>query len=57
MRAVSLGDFPSEITRDHAARRTFRKAGVNQAQEHLVLIAPEPIIQAAADLHGTSQAS
>jgi hypothetical protein len=47
MRAVSLGDFPSETTRDHAARAAFRGAGVNQAQEHLVLIASEPVIQAA----------
>lgn len=47
MRAVSLGDFPSEMSRDHAARAAFRRAGVNQTQEHLVLIASEPVIQAA----------
>jgi hypothetical protein len=49
IRAVSLGDFSSETTRDHAARAAFRQAGVNQAQEHLVLIASEPVIQAAVE--------
>jgi hypothetical protein len=49
MRAVSLGDFPSDTTRDHAARAAFRRAGVNQAQEHLVLVASEPVIQAAVE--------
>jgi hypothetical protein len=49
MRAVSLGDFSTETTRDHAARAAFRSAGVNQAQEHLVLIASEPVIQAAVE--------
>ena len=49
MRAVSLGDVSSETTRDHAARAAFRRAGVNQAQEHLVLIASEPVIQAAVE--------
>jgi hypothetical protein len=49
MRAVSLGDFPSETTRDHAARAAFRTAGVNQAQENLALIASEPVIKAAVE--------
>ncbi|MFI0366417.1 hypothetical protein ACH35V_00975 [Actinomadura sp. 1N219] len=49
MRAVSLGDFPPDTTRDLAARAAFRSAGVNQAQEHLVLIAPEQVVQAAVE--------
>ena len=49
MRAVSTGDFPPDTTRDHAARAAFRSAGVNQAQEHLVVVAPEPVIQAAVE--------
>ncbi|TDC83613.1 hypothetical protein [Actinomadura sp. 7K507] len=49
MRAVSLGDFPPETTRDLAARAAFREAGVNQAQEHLVLVASEQVIRAAGE--------
>jgi hypothetical protein len=49
IRAVSLGDFPPEATRDHAVRAAFRGAGVNQAQEHVVLIASEPVIRAAVE--------
>jgi hypothetical protein len=47
MRAVSLGEHSAEVSRDAAARAAFRTAGVTPAREHVVLIAPEPVIMAA----------
>ncbi|MFD0689240.1 hypothetical protein [Actinomadura fibrosa] len=49
MRAVSLGEHPPELTRKAAARAAFRAAGVSKAREHIILIAPEPVVSSADD--------
>lgn len=47
LRMVSLGDHPVEVSRDLAARAAFRDAGLVQTREHVVLTAPEPVVEAA----------
>ncbi|WP_326708041.1 hypothetical protein OG758_00365 [Streptomyces sp. NBC_01474] len=47
LRGVSLGDHPTEVSRDLAARAAFRDAGLVQAREHIVLTASEPVVMAA----------
>jgi hypothetical protein len=47
MRAVSLGEHSAELSRELAARAAWRTAGVTQAREHVVLVAPEAVVTAA----------
>ncbi|MFI6013301.1 hypothetical protein ACIBAG_31560 [Streptomyces sp. NPDC051243] len=47
MRMVSLGDHQAGVSRDLAARAAFRDAALVQTREHIVLTAPEPVVQAA----------
>ncbi|MFE2990750.1 hypothetical protein [Streptomyces sp. NPDC059262] len=47
LRLVSLGHHPAEVSRDVAARETFRDAGLVQARECIVLTASEPVVQVA----------
>ena len=47
MRAVSLGQYSPDLTRVAAARAVFRAAGVTQAREQIILLAPETVIIAA----------
>ncbi|MFH8736617.1 MULTISPECIES: hypothetical protein [unclassified Streptomyces] len=47
LRMVSLGDHLAEVSRDLAARVAFRDAGLVQTREHILLTAPELVVQAA----------
>jgi hypothetical protein len=47
MRAVSLGEYSPDLTRSAAARAAFRDAGLTQAREQIILLAPEAVIIAA----------
>jgi hypothetical protein len=47
MRAVSLGEHAADIDREMAARAAFRSPGVTQTREHVILVAPEPVVRAA----------
>ncbi|MFG3112812.1 hypothetical protein ACGF4C_00270 [Streptomyces sp. NPDC048197] len=47
LRAVSLGDHPEDVPRNLAARAAMRDAGLVETREHLVLTAPERVVQAA----------
>ncbi|MER5215413.1 hypothetical protein ABT063_33920 [Streptomyces sp. NPDC002838] len=47
LRSVSLGDHPTEVARNLAARAAFRDAQLVQAREHIMLTAPEPVVRAA----------
>ncbi|GAB3989879.1 hypothetical protein GCM10029978_116160 [Actinoallomurus acanthiterrae] len=47
LRAVSLGEHAPDLTRKAAARAAFRSARITQAREHVILLAPEPVITAA----------
>jgi hypothetical protein len=47
MRAVALGEHSPDLPRKQAARAAFRDAGVTKAREHLILVAPPAVIQAA----------
>jgi hypothetical protein len=47
IRAVSLGEDAADAGREALARAAFRSAGIVQAREAVVLVAPEPIVQAA----------
>ena len=49
MRAVALGDYSADLTRMAAARAAFRAAGVTQARERIILLAPEIVVVAADD--------
>ncbi|WKX73588.1 hypothetical protein [Streptomyces sp. XD-27] len=47
LRAVSLGDHSEDVPRNLAARAAMRDAGLVETREHLVLTAPEAVVQAA----------
>jgi hypothetical protein len=47
MRAVSLSEDAADASREAVARAAFRSAGTVQAREAVVLVAPEPVVQAA----------
>lgn len=49
LRASALGDRPGDQPLGLYARAVFREAGVVQARERLVLIAPEPVVRAGGD--------
>jgi hypothetical protein len=49
LRAVSLGEHSPDLSRKSAARAAFRAAGVTKAREHIILVAPEPVITAAGE--------
>lgn len=49
LRAVSLGEHPTEVSRPSAARAAFRSTSLNAVRELLVLQAPTPIVLAAAE--------
>ena len=51
LRASALGDRPDDEPLELYARAVFREAGVVQAREHLVLIAPEPVVKAGVDAY------
>ncbi|QEV59676.1 hypothetical protein [Streptomyces spectabilis] len=47
LRAVSLGDHSEDVPRHLAARAAMRDAELVETREHLVLTAPETVVQAA----------
>lgn len=53
LRAVSLGQYSPDLTRTAAARAAFRAAGVTQARELIILLAPGPVIAAAEEAFGS----